>query len=82
MAVERPWLVLAITSLFGVNGLRNTQSHFVGPPFPTFKAHFQLCQVGISPRALTESSLIGGCGYSHCLGWLKLPLGADSSPIA
>ena len=30
----------AISVLFGINGVRNKQSHIVGPPFPEFKAHF------------------------------------------
>ena len=29
----------AISILFGINGVRNQQSHLVGPPFPEFKAH-------------------------------------------
>ena len=29
-----------ISVLFGINGVRNKRSHFVGPPFPVFKAHF------------------------------------------
>ena len=29
-----------ISVLFGVNGVRNKQSHLVGPPFPAFKACF------------------------------------------
>jgi len=31
---------VAISVLFGLNGVRNKQSHLVGPPFPVFKAHF------------------------------------------
>ena len=38
----------AISILFGINGVRNKRSHLVGPPFPEFKARFQLRQVGIS----------------------------------
>ena len=38
----------AISVLFGINGVRNQRSHLVGPPFPEFKARFQLRQVGIS----------------------------------
>ena len=30
----------AISILFGINGVRNQQSHLVGPPFPEFKARF------------------------------------------
>ena len=50
---------------FGLNGLRNEPSHLVGPPFSAFKARFYLHQFGISLRALIESSLSGGCGYTH-----------------
>ena len=28
----------AISVLFGINGVRNKQSHLVGPPFPEFKS--------------------------------------------
>ena len=38
----------AISVLFGINGIRNKRSHLVGPPFPEFKARFQLQQAGIS----------------------------------
>ena len=38
----------AISVLFGIELYRNKRSHLVGPPFPAFKAHFQLRQVGIS----------------------------------
>jgi len=31
---------MAISVLFGINGIRNKQSHYVGPPFPAFKACF------------------------------------------
>jgi len=37
-----------ISIFFGINGVRNKQSHLVGPLFPEFKARFQLRQVGIS----------------------------------
>jgi len=30
----------AISFCFGINGVRNKQSHLGGPPFPVFKAHF------------------------------------------
>ena len=30
----------AISILFGINGVRNEQSHLVGPPFPEFKGPF------------------------------------------
>ena len=35
----------AISVLYGIIGVRNKQSHFVGPPFPAFK---ELRKVGIS----------------------------------
>jgi len=38
----------AISVLFSINGVGNKRSHLVGPPFPEFKARFQLRQVGIS----------------------------------
>ena len=38
----------AISILFGINGVTNQRSHLVGLPFPVFKPHFQLWQVGIS----------------------------------
>ena len=38
----------AISILFGINRIRNKRSHLVRPPFPEFKARFQLRQVGIS----------------------------------
>ena len=31
---------MAISVLFGINGVRNKQSHLVGPPFPVFKSRF------------------------------------------
>ena len=54
----------AISVFFGVDGVRKKRSHLVGPPFPAFKARFQLRQVGIS-WDLTRCLLIGGCGQSH-----------------
>jgi len=34
----------AISILFGIDGVRNKQSHLVKPPFPEFKAHsFSYC---------------------------------------
>ena len=38
----------AISILLGINGVRNNQSHLVGPPFLEFKTRFQLRQFGIS----------------------------------
>ena len=51
----------AISVLFGINGVRNKRSHLVGPPFPEFKAHFQLQLLAFLERLM----LIGGCGQSH-----------------
>ena len=39
-----------ISIFFGINGVRSKRSHLVGPPFPEFKARFQLWEVGISPE--------------------------------
>ena len=55
----------AISVLFGINRLGNKPSHLVGPPFPAFKTHFSATPGWHFPKALIESSLIGGCGYSH-----------------
>ena len=38
----------AISILFGINVVRNKQSHLVGPPFPELKTHFSATAVGIS----------------------------------
>ena len=51
--------------LFGINGVRNKQSHLVGPPFPEFKACFSAAAGCHFPRDLTRRLLIGGCGQSH-----------------
>jgi len=51
-----------ISVLFGINRLRNKPSYLVGPPFLAFTAHFSATPGWLSPRALIESSLIGGCG--------------------
>jgi len=51
--------------LFGINGVRNKQSHLVGPPFPVFKAHFSATAGWHFSRDLTRCLLIGGCGQSH-----------------
>ena len=37
-----------ISVLVGINGLSNKPFHLAGPPFPGFRAHFQLYQVGSS----------------------------------
>ena len=44
---------------------RNKLSYLVGPPFLAFTAHFSATQGWHFPRALIESSLIGGCGYLY-----------------
>jgi len=53
----------AISILFGINGVRNKQSHLVGPPFPEFKfkAHFSATAGWHFSRDLTRCLLIGGC---------------------
>jgi len=67
----------AISVFFGLNGVRNKQYHFVGPPFPVFKTCFSATAGWHFLRDLTRRLLIGGYGQSRiCLGWLKLPLGA------
>jgi len=55
----------AISILFGVNGVRNKRSHFVGPPFPEFKARFSATASWHFSRDLTRRLLIGGCGQRH-----------------
>ena len=67
----------AISILFSINGVRNKQSHLVGPPFPEFKARFSAAAGWHFSRDLTRHLLIGGCGQSTYLliAWLKLPLG-------
>ena len=55
----------AISILFGINGVRNKQSHLVGPPFPEFKARFSATGGWHFSRDLTRRLLIGGCGQSH-----------------
>ena len=80
---KRFWLALGGPFLSSaMNGLRNKPSHLVGPPFPAFRSHFSGWHL---PGAWVESSPSGVCGYMQsriCLGWLKLPLGAVSSPTA
>ena len=46
--VLRSDLVGTGRAISGINAVRNKRSHLVGPPFPEFKVHFQLRQVGIS----------------------------------
>ena len=51
---------------FGVNGVKNEQSHLVMPPFPAFKACFSGTAGWHFSRDLTRHLLIGRCGQSHC----------------
>ena len=53
------------SDLVGINGVRNKQSHFVGPPFPVFKACFSAVAGWHFSRDLSRHLLIGGCGQSH-----------------
>ena len=55
----------AISVFFGVNGVRNEQSHLVGPPFPVFKAHFSATAGWHFSRDITRRFLIGGCGQTR-----------------
>jgi len=55
----------AISVLFGINGVRNEQSHLVRPPFPEFKARFSATAGWHFFQDLTRCLLIGGCGHSH-----------------
>jgi len=52
-------------SILYINGVRNKQSHLVGPPSPEFKAHFLATAGWHFSRDLTRHLLIGGCGQSH-----------------
>ena len=54
----------AISTLFGINGVRNRRSHLVGPLFPEFKARFSATAGWHFPRDLARHLLIGGCGDS------------------
>jgi len=38
--------------LFGLNGVRNKQSHLVGPPFPALKAHFSYGRLAFLERLI------------------------------
>ena len=55
----------AISILFGLNGVKNLQSHLVGAPFPEFKACFSATAGWHFLGDLTRRLLIGGCGQSH-----------------
>ena len=50
----------AISVLFGINGVRNQQSHLVGAPFPEFKACFSATAGWHFLKDLTRHLLIGG----------------------
>ena len=59
--LEKGLYRVAISVLFGINGLRNKLSHLVGPPFSAFKAGCFLAIPGWHfPEALIENLLIGG----------------------
>jgi len=51
--------------LFGINGVRNKQSHLVGPPFPAFKACFSATADWHFSRDLSTHLLIGRRGQNH-----------------
>jgi len=55
----------AISILFGINEVGNQRSHFVGAPFPEFKARFSVTAGWHFSRDLTRRLLIGGCGQSQ-----------------
>ena len=55
----------AISTLFGINGVRNQRSHLVGPPSPEFKAHFSATAGRHFSGDLIRHLVIGGCGQSH-----------------
>ena len=55
----------AISILFGINGVRNKQSHLVWAPFPEFKARFSAMAGWHFSRDLTRRLLIGWCVQSH-----------------
>ena len=66
LSLEVTWLALGGTFiLFGINGVRNKQSHLVGPPFPEFKARFSATAGWHFSRDLTRHLLIGRYGQSH-----------------
>jgi len=55
----------AISVPFGINVVRNKQSHLVGPPFPAFKAFFSAMAGWHFSRDLTRHLLISRCGQSN-----------------
>ena len=63
--ISRNELVGTERAIFGLNGVRNKQSHLVGPPFPAFKACFSATATWHFLRDLTRHLLIGGCSQSH-----------------
>ena len=67
LSLEATWLALGgpFLSLFGINGVKNKQSHLVGPPFPEFKVRFSAMASWHFSQDLTRRLLIVGCGQSH-----------------
>ena len=71
----------AISVLFVINGVRNKRSHFVGPPFPEFKARFSATAGWHFSRDLTRRLLIGGCGHStYLLSMAEITSGSSFEP--
>ena len=69
---------MAISILFGINGVRNQRSHLVGPPFPESKARFSAMAGWHFSRDLTRHLLIGGCGQStYLLSMAKITSGSS-----
>ena len=67
-SVETTWLALRgpfLSFLSCVDGVRNQQSHLIGPPFPEFKACFSATAGWHFSRDLTRRLLLGECGSSH-----------------
>ena len=63
--ISRNELVGTERAIFGLNGVRNKQSHLVGPPFPAFKACFSATAGWHFSRDLSRHLLISRCGHSH-----------------
>ena len=71
----------AISILFGINGVRNQQSHLVGPPFPEFKAGFSATAGWHFSRDLTRHLLIGGCCQTtYLLSMAEITSGSSFEP--
>ena len=71
----------AISILFGMNGVRNKQSHLVGPPFPEFKACFSATAGWHFSRDLARRLLIGGCGrVMYLLRMAEIMSGSSFEP--